>query len=188
MSRLTRPVGPDDHVFGPSDARITVVAYVDYECRHCARAHAVVSDVMDQVDGEVRLVIRHFPLCQIHPHALFAAEAAEAAASQGLFWPMHAMLFENQDALDPASLGIYADVIGLDVPRFTHELHANTHLPKVQADFSSGVQAGVNGTPTFFVDGARLDHGWDAPTLLAAMRHPTPPVGKAAESKFKTVC
>lgn len=172
MSRLTQPVGSGDHVRGRSDARVTIVEYVDYECHYCARAHGVVNEVMDQVGEEVRLVVRHFPLSQIHPHALLAAQAAEAAAAQGLFWPMHAMLFENQLALGPDSLALYADVLGLDVPRFTHEVHAGAYLSKIQADFHSGVQGGVNATPTFFVNGERLEHGWDAITLMAAIRQP----------------
>ena len=171
MSRLTQPVGPEDHVKGRSDARVTVVEYVDYECPHCARAHGIITDVLDDVgDEEARLVVRHFPLSQIHPHALNAAMAAEAAGSQGFFWPMHAMLFENQLALDVDSLAIYADVLGLDVPRFTRELLGSVHLPKIQADFRSGVRGGVNGTPTFFVDGERLDRSWDAAMLIAAIR------------------
>jgi protein-disulfide isomerase len=174
MSRQTQPVGPGDHVMGRSDARVTVVEYVDYECHYCARAHGVVSDVMEQVGNEARLVVRHFPLSQIHRHALIAAQAAETAESQGFFWPMHAMLFENQLALDPASLAIYADVLGLDVPLFTRELHSGAHLAKIQTDFKSGVRGGVNGTPTFFVNGERLDRGWDASTLLAAIRQPEP--------------
>jgi len=171
MSRLTQPVGPEDHVLGSADARVTVVEYVDYECPSCARALGIVSDVMDQVgEDEARLVVRHFPLAQIHPHALGAAMAAEAAAAQGSFWSMHEMLFENQLALDADSLAIYADVLGLDVPRFVNDVTSGQYLPKIQADFNAGVQDGVNGTPTFFIDGERLDRGWEAETLLDAIR------------------
>ena len=170
MSRLTQPMGPGDHVKGAPSARVTIVEYVDYECPYCARAHGVVSEVMDRVGDEACLLVRHFPLSQIHPHALDAAQAAEAASAQGSFWAMHSMLFENQLALDLDSLVIYADVLGLDVPRFTYELQNATHLAKIQSDFKSGVRSGVNGTPTFFVDGNRLDRGWDAFTLMAAIR------------------
>lgn len=171
MSRLTQPVGPEDHVLGNPDARVTVVEYIDYECPYCARAQGVISDVMEQIgEDEARLVIRHFPLSQIHPHALGAAMAAEAAAAQGSFGPMHEILFENQLALDSDSLAIYADVLGLDVPRFVSEVHTGQYLPKIQADFNSGVQGGVNGTPTFFIDDERLERGWDATTLLDAIR------------------
>jgi len=171
MSRLTQPVGPQDHVLGSADARVTVVEYVDYECPNCARAQGIVADVMDQVgEDEARLVVRHFPLSQIHPHALGAAMAAEAAAAQGSFWSMHEMLFENQLALDSDSLAIYADVLGLDVPRFVHEVHSGQYLAKIQADFNSGVQSGVNGTPTFYIDDERLERGWDTEVLLEAIR------------------
>lgn len=138
MSRLTQPVGPGDHVKGAPDARVTIVEYFDYECSYCARAHCVVSEVMDRVGDEACLLVRHFPLSQIHPHALDAAQAAEAASAQGFFWAMHSLLFENQLALDFDSLVIYADVLGLDVPRFTNELRNATHLAKIQSDFKSG--------------------------------------------------
>lgn len=180
MSRLTQPVGPDDHVMGRSDARVTVVEYIDYECHHCLRAYHVVGEVMDLVGDEARLVVRHFPLSQIHRHALLAAAASEAAAAQGFFWPMHDMLFENQLALDIDSLVIYADVLGLDVRRFSREVHEGAYLAKIQADFSSGVHGGVNGTPTFYVDGDRLDHGWDRATLLRAIRLTWQPAASAS--------
>ncbi|MDB5215339.1 MAG: Na+/H+ antiporter NhaA [Myxococcaceae bacterium] len=170
MSRLTLPVGPEDHVKAGPNARVTIVEYLDYECPFCARAHVVVSEVLERVGDEARYAPRHFPLTQIHPHALMAAQAAEAAGAQGYFWAMHATLFENQHALDPESLITYADVLGLDVPRFTRELQSGEHLPKIQRDFKSGVRSGVNGTPTFFIDGERLDRGWDAFTLMQAIR------------------
>jgi protein-disulfide isomerase len=170
MSRLTQPVGPSDHTLGPLDAPVQLVEYLDYECPFCARAHHVVAEVLDRVGDEVLYVPRHFPLTQIHPHALLAAQAAEAAGAQGRFWPMHATLFENQHALDFDSILVYADALGLDVSRFTRELRTGAHLPKVQNDFKSGVRSGVNGTPTFFVNGDRLNAGWDAFTLMAAIR------------------
>jgi protein-disulfide isomerase len=170
MSKLTPPVGPGDHVLGDSEAPVTLLEYGDYECPYCGRAYLVVKEVLREVSPEVRFVFRHFPLAEVHPHALAAAEAAEAAGAQGKFWPMHAALFENQDALEPADLLAYAEALGLDAARFVRELAAQTHLDKVQADFQSGVRSGVEGTPTFFVNGHRHDAGWDAATLLAALR------------------
>ena len=119
---------------------------------------------------EVRFVFRHFPLAEMHPHALAAAEAAEAAGAQGKFWEMHDMLYENQDALEPGGPGRLRRG-----PRAGHRalrprVAAHTHLGKVEADFRSGVKSGVHGTPTFFIDGVRHDAGWDAPTLLSALR------------------
>jgi protein-disulfide isomerase len=168
--RLTQPVGPKDHVLGAPDAPVTLVEYLDYECPFCGQAHQVVAQVLDNIGDLVRYVPRNFPLSQIHPHALIAAQAAEAAGAQGMFWPMHSTLFENQDALDPEALVVYADALGMNVPRFTEELRNGVHLPKIQDDFRSGVRSGVNGTPTFFVNGERLDRGWDAATLTSAIR------------------
>lgn len=168
--RLTEPIGPKDHVLGPPEAVVTVAEYMDYECRFCAQAHEVVGQVLSNIGDLVRYVPRHFPLSQIHPHALLAAQAAEAAGAQQMFWPMHSTLFENQDALDPEALIVYADALGLRVPRFTEELRNGVHLPKVQEDFRSGVRSGVNGTPTFFINGVRLDRGWDVAALTAAVR------------------
>jgi protein-disulfide isomerase len=170
MNKLTPPVGPGDHVLGDPDAPITLVEYGDYECPYCGRAHLVVKEVLRQLGSEARFVFRHFPLVQVHPHALLAAEAAEAAGAQRQLWPMHDMLFENQDALEPADLLGYAEALRLDTARFVRELEAHTHLDEVQAELRSGVRSGVHGTPTFFIDGARHDAGWDAATLLAALR------------------
>jgi protein-disulfide isomerase len=170
MTQLTPPVGPGDHILGDSGASITLLEYGDYECPYCGRAHPVVKEVLGQMSAEVRFVFRHFPLAEMHPHALAAAEAAEAAGAQGKFWEMHDMLYENQDALEPADLVGYAEALGLDTARFVRELAAHTHLGKVEAGFRTGVKSGVHGTPTFFIDGVRHDAGWDAPTLLSALR------------------
>lgn len=167
MSRLTTPVGPLDHVLGPPDARVTLVEYGDYECPYCGRAHAIVTQVLRRVEG-VRYAFRHFPLRRAHPHALAAAEAAEAAAAQNAFWPMHAVLFTHQDALEAEDLLAYAEGLELDLARFAAELKAGMYGPRIQQDFRSGLRSGVNGTPTFFVNGVRLDVAWDEPDTLAA--------------------
>jgi protein-disulfide isomerase len=169
MSHLRPPIGPGDHVLGNADALVTLVEYGDYECPHCGAAHAVLKDVLRRVGSDVRLVFRNFPLAQVHPHAVAAAEAAEAAAAQGEFWAMHDLLFENQDALEPDDLLTYAKTIGLDVARFAEDLSRSTFAEKVQADFSSGVRSGVNGTPSFFIDDARFDDSWDGDTLTATL-------------------
>lgn len=170
MSKLTPHVGPADHVVGPPDAPVTLVEYGDFECPYCGRAHFVLREVMRRLDGDVRFVFRHFPLAELHPHALMAAEAAEAAGAQGKFWPMHDMLFENQDALELADLLGYAEDLELDTERFAIDLETHAHLDKVKRDFQSGVRSGVNGTPTFFIDGVHHDGSWDADTLTAALR------------------
>jgi protein-disulfide isomerase len=171
MSKLVRDVGPGDHVVGPDDALVTLVEYGDYECPFCGRAHHAVQEVLRRVGPNARFAFRHFPLTQMHPHALEAAEAAEAAGAQGMFWPMHDMLFENQDALDRESLLGYAEALGLDTERFARDLAADAHIDKVRNDFHTGVRSGVNGTPTFFVDGVRHDGSWDAGTLVVTLRN-----------------
>jgi protein-disulfide isomerase len=175
MSRLKQPVGPSDHVLGPRDAPVTLVEYLDYECPFCARAHHVVAEVLRRVGDIARYVPRHFPLSQVHPHAVVAAQAAEAAGAQNRFWQMHSTLFENQDALEPEDLIRYAASLGVDVPRFADELRTGVHMWKVRSDFMSGARSGVNGTPTFFINDARFDGSWDPDSLTAAILQLTPP-------------
>jgi protein-disulfide isomerase len=173
LTRLRKPVGPEDHVLGPSDAPATLLEYGDYECTHCRAAHDVVEEVRRYLGNRMRYVFRNFPLRQIHPHALPAAQAAEAADAQGQYWRMHAMLFEHQDALEPENLVSYAQALGLDVPRFVEDVRAGTSLARIQEDFTSGVRSGVNGTPTFFIDDERFDEQWDLETLIASLAKAT---------------
>lgn len=168
--RLMQPISASDHVLGPRDAAVTLVEYVDYECPFCARAQVVVERVLSQAADRVRFVPRHFPLTDMHPHALLAAQAAEAAGAQNEFWGMSKALFRNQRALEAQDLIAYAEGLGLDVQRFIEELREEAHLPKVKADFRGGIRSGVNGTPAFFVNGFRHDRGWDASTLTEALR------------------
>jgi protein-disulfide isomerase len=170
MSRLLQPIGRLDHVLGAGDAAVTLVEYGDYECPHCARAHGVLAEVLRRVGDDILFAYRHFPLSQIHPHATLAAQAAEAAGDQDRFWEMHHMLFEHQDALEFDDLVSYAKSIGIDFVSFAQELRGQVTLPKVRADFLSGVRSGVNGTPTFFINGERFNTPWDDPnTLLTAL-------------------
>lgn len=170
-ARLTVPASPArDHISGALNAPITLVEYGDYECPFCAAAHQVVKTIEARAGGGLRFVFRHFPMTSLHPHAELAAEAAEAAAAQGQFWEMHDMLYSNQQELEGPHLLAYATAIGLDVARFTGEVAAHVHLPKVSDDFMSGVRSGVNGTPTFYINGIRHDAGWDYPSLAAALQ------------------
>jgi protein-disulfide isomerase len=123
-------------------------------------AHPIVKAAQRELGSQLRFVFRNFPLAEAHPHARVAAQAAEAAAAQGRFWEMHDMLFEHQDALDVEDLVGYAESIGLDTSQFARDLEAGTYAKKVRDDFRSGVRSGVNGTPTFFVNGARYDGSW----------------------------
>lgn len=158
-----------DHIVGPPNALVTLLEYGDFECPFCGQAHLELQDILDQFGDEVRFAFRHFPLSQLHPHAAQAAEASEAAASQGQFWPMHDMLFENQNALAFEDIVDYAQELGLDLGRFENELLQSTHRARVREDFYSGVRNGVNGTPTFFINGHRHDQGWDFDSLANAI-------------------
>jgi len=169
MSQLTLPVGARDHIQGSEHATITLVEYGDYECPHCGRAYPIVKAVQKHMGKKLRFVFRNFPLNEAHPHAEIAAETAEAAGAQGKFWEMHDMLFENQGALDFDDLVVYATNVGLDVEKYVAALKGRQHLPHVKEDFTSGVRSGVNGTPTFFINGTRFDGNWDEAGLIAAL-------------------
>jgi protein-disulfide isomerase len=166
---LALPVGARDHAQGPASAPVTLVEYGDYECPHCGRAYPIVKAVQKRLGQRLRFVFRNFPLSEIHPNATHAAEAAEAAGEQGKFWEMHDALFENQDALDPADLIAHSARIGIDSDKLADELKSHAHVARVQEDFMSGVRSGVNGTPTFFLNGKRYDGPWDYQDLLAAL-------------------
>jgi protein-disulfide isomerase len=180
MSRLTPPVGADDHVAGPDDAPVTLVEYGDYECPHCGMAYPIVKSIQRRLGDRLRFVYRNFPLKDSHPHAPHAAEAAEAAAVQGSFWEMHDTLFEHQDALEDADLVRHAKKLGLDAARIAQELEAGTYARRVRDDFRSGVRSGVNGTPTFFINGERFDGPWaDEGLFYAVLRDTAKGVGAA---------
>jgi protein-disulfide isomerase len=170
MGQLVHPVTEDDHIAGPMDAPLTLVEYGDFECPHCAAAHPVVKEIQRLLGDTLRFVYRHFPLTQIHPHAEHAAEASESAGAQGAFWEMHDVIFENQDAMTDRDLIRDAAAIGIDAERVAEDLDSGTWEARVQRDFASGVRSGVNGTPTFFINGMRHDGPLDAHSLLAALR------------------
>ncbi len=130
----------------------------------------MIKEILARLGEELQYVFRHFPLTTVHPHAEPAAEAVEAAGAQGKFWAMHDVLFSNQERLTGPYLLGYAKVLGLDVERFGLELAADVYAPKVREDFMSGVRSGVNGTPTFFINGLRHDGGWDLPSFESALR------------------
>jgi len=145
------------------------VEYGDYECPYCGDAHPIVKQLQQRLGDRLRFVFSNFPLSTMHPHAEGAAEAAETAGAQGQFWHMHDLLFENQEALDPDDLTQYAATLGLDSSRFKNELTRHTHAARVREDFLSGVRSGVNGTPTFFINGVRHDDSVEFDTLLNAL-------------------
>jgi protein-disulfide isomerase len=169
MSNLKPEVSVADHRAGPEAAPATLVEYGDYQCPYCGQAYPIVQKVQKELGPRLQFVFRNFPLTELHPQAEHAAETAEAAAVQGKFWEMHGMLFEHQRALDDAHLLHYAKELGLDVERARRELESGAHFDRVRSDFRSGVRSGVNGTPTFFVNGQRLDGPWDFEGLMAAI-------------------
>jgi protein-disulfide isomerase len=159
-TRLVLPVRADDHASGPEDAPVTLVEYGDYECPYCLMAFPILKGIRRRLGARLRFVFRNFPLTKIHPHAQHAAEAAESAAAQGKFWEMHDIIFENQHALADEDLLRYAKILRLDVDRLARELAEGTHAKRVRDDFRNGVRSGVNGTPTFFINGERFDGMW----------------------------
>ena len=167
--RLFVPVGESDHSLGPETALVTLVEYGDYQCPFCGQAYPIIKELLDRVGRRVRFVFRNFPLATIHPDAELAAEAAEAAGAQGRFWAMHDDLFENQEALGSDDLVEYASALGLDESRFVGELTEHVHIARVREDFMGGVRGGVNGTPTFFINGSRHDGPYDFESLLEAI-------------------
>lgn len=166
---LVPPVDPDrDHVRGPADATVTLVEYGDFECPFCGQAEPVVRDLLS--DTDLRYVWRHLPLPDVHPAAPLAAEASEAAAAQGAFWPMRDLLITHQDRLRLPDLLSYAADLGLDGDRFRGDLKGHTFKGRVAADVGAADQSGVSGTPTFFINGRRHYGAYDEATLAAAIR------------------
>ncbi|MFY9808021.1 MAG: Na+/H+ antiporter NhaA [Pseudonocardiaceae bacterium] len=167
---LAEPVDPDrDHIRGPAEALVTVVEYGDFECPYCGQAEPVVRELLADF-GDVRYVWRHLPLTDVHPRAQLAAEAAEAAASQGEFWPMHDLLLDHQQDLRPADLNRYAGNLGIDVERFRDDLRRHTRASRIAEDVDSASLSGVSGTPTFFINGRRHYGAYDITTLAAAVK------------------
>jgi protein-disulfide isomerase len=171
QSHLAKQITETDHIRGPKTALVTLLEYGDYECPFCGRAYPIIEALREAMGDRMLFVFRHFPLTQIHPHAQHAAEAAEAAGAQGKFWPMHDTLFTNQHALDDAHLVQYATALGVDPKLFAAALSRGEFRAKVREDFLSGVRSGVNGTPTFFIEGVRYDGPQEFAPMLKAVEH-----------------
>jgi protein-disulfide isomerase len=154
-SKLAVPVTERDHALGPADAPVTLVEYGDYECPYCGKAYPIVKKIQERMGERLRFVFRNFPLNTIHAHAGVAAQAAESAGAQGKFWEMHDLLYENQDKLADADLNSYALKLGLEIYRFEADMSSGVFAARVREDFRGGVRSGVNGTPTFFINGLR---------------------------------
>jgi protein-disulfide isomerase len=167
---LVVPVDSElDHVRGPDQAPVTLVEYGDFECLYCGRAEPAIRELLAGY-SDLRYVWRHLPLTDVHPHALLAAEGAEAAARQGKFWQMHDQLLDHQGALTASDLIRCASELGLDTARFTADLRNHAGDTKIAEDVDSADLSGVSGTPTFFVNGKRHHGAYDITTLTGAVR------------------
>src|ERR1700676_3967697 len=169
MAKLTPPVTPEDHIQGPEDAEVTLVEYGDYECPHCGSAYPIVMRVQKHFGKRLRFVYRNFPLSEIHPHAESAAETAEFAGAHGKFWEMHDLLFENQERLGERLYSELAQEMKLSPQELGQALEEGKYKSRVRDDFSGGVRSGVNGTPTFFINGKRHNGPFDFDTLVRAI-------------------
>lgn len=174
---LIPPPGAQDHHVGNLDAPIVLVQYGDFECPYSGAAYWAIQEVRENLGEQLCYIFRQFPLHDIHPHAMPAAEAAEAAAAQNRFWPMYELLFENQENLSASAMVGYARQAGLDEERFVQELRGRTHHERVLQSIAGGKKNGVKGTPTFFINGTF--HGnreglWDAEALMEAIQNSDP--------------
>ena len=169
LFELSVPVGGADHILGPSHAAVSVVEYGDFECPNCKQAAPAVKLLLTRFAGRVRFVYRHFPLQEVHPHALHAALAAEAAGGQGRFSEMHDLLFENRSHLKLPQLRRYAQQLELDMARYDAEMADELYLQRVREHIASGEESGVRGTPGFFVNGAIQDVSFGMQRLFDAV-------------------
>lgn len=165
-----RAIGPADHVRGPAKAPVTLLEYGDYQSSLCSEAYYMVRALQAEMGEHLRFVFRNFPLTSIHPYARYAALAAEAAGAQGHFWEIHDFLFENPGILEDGQLLLYARSIGIEGKRFEREIAQEQHAERLREDILSGIQSGVNGTPTFFINGVRHEGLWNFETVLAALK------------------
>jgi len=177
-SLLTLPVGARDHARGPESAPVTLVEYGDFECPQCAAAYPITTRIIDTFGDRLRFVFRHFPLTNSHPHAQHAAEAAEVAALAGSFWPMYDALYAERAKLSDRKILECGAVAGVSSVEIERAWASHERLGRIKEDFASGIKSGVTGTPSFFINGARHEGGWDELALShaieAAFRSPRP--------------
>jgi protein-disulfide isomerase len=169
MAALKVPITSKDHIQGDPDAPMNLVEYGDYECPFCGRAYYIIKEVQNYFGSKLRFVFRNFPLTQVHPHAESAAETAEFAEEHGRFWEMHDALFENQDRLGLPLYVELAEMLGLPVDGLRLTLTNHEYLPKIREDVLGGIRSGVNGTPTFFINGVRHDGSYEFEEVVAAI-------------------
>lgn len=178
--RLTLPVGDRDHSEGRAEAPVVLVEYGDYQCPYCGAAYPIVKRVQKDLGERLWFVFRNFPITNSHPRAQWAAETAEAAAAQGRFWEMHDYLYENQALLgDEAFFSKYERQLKLDLPRLDREVAQHVHSARIQEDYMGGIRSGVNGTPTFFINGLRYDGYPGFEPLVSALKEAEKVAGRS---------
>ncbi|WP_276485787.1 DsbA family protein [Paraflavitalea pollutisoli] len=169
MSKLNPPVHQGDHFEGAANAALTLVEYGDYQCPHCGAAFPIVKQIVTHWGDKLKFVFRNFPLSNAHPMAFPAAVAAEAAARQNKYWEMHDAIFEHQKTLSPELLFLLAKNVGLDLEQFRNDIQDQDLEDMVNEDFESGIRSGVNGTPSFFINGDKYNGSYDYDSLQAAL-------------------
>ena len=172
VATLTPPVSERDHAQGPAEAPVTLIEFGDYQCPYCGAVYPVVKRLQKTLGNRLRFVFRNFPLVQSHPYAMVAAEAAEAAGLQGKFWEMHDLIYEHQEQLEPGILPAWAEEIGLDLDEFGVAIRQGDTAKRIKEDRASGIRSGVNGTPSFFINGTRYDGARDYDSLRAGFEEP----------------
>ena len=169
MGALAPPVGERDHALGPSDARVTLVEFGDFECPHCGALHPIIQAARKAFGRNLRFVYRHFPLRSSHPHAMAAATAAEAAGAQGRFWEMYDRLFRRQTELEDQDLERHARELGLDLARFRASLDEPAHEVRIGEDLASAALSGARGTPSLFINGGLYEGPLERDEIMAAL-------------------
>ncbi len=169
-THLAVPVSERDHSQGPVTAAVTLVQYGDYECPYTRLSTTIVRALQQQLGEQLRFVFRNFPLTEIHLHALHAALAAEAAATQGKFWEMHDYIFHHQHTLEDADLEHFAEAVGLDLQQYRRDIADQRALARIEEEVEGGERSGVQGTPTFFINGVLYRGSWEHSAFLAALQ------------------
>jgi protein-disulfide isomerase len=169
MAQLTPPVNKNDHIQGSPDAAILLVEYGDYQCPHCGAAHPIVKEIQKRFGKDISFVFRNFPLSNIHELAIPAAKAAEAAGRQNKFWQMHDMIYEHQLQLSESALLKFAKELRLNSIQLQRDMLDKSVLEKIKSDFESGMRSGVNGTPSFFINGYKYNGSYDFISLYSAL-------------------
>ncbi|MGH2806141.1 MAG: DsbA family protein [Actinomycetota bacterium] len=167
---MVDPVTPDDHVYGPADAAVTLIEYGEFECPHCGRAHFQLKQLRDRLDElDARVVFRHLARDEVHPFSVRAAVTSEAAARQGRFWEMHDHLFEHQHSLEYDDLIRHATEVGLDIEAFRADVRDRALLVRVKLQGETALDAGITTTPTFFLNGTLYEGPHDVDSLVSAI-------------------